>query len=627
MDKFKEKWKDLNMEIFPLIGGDLALFLKEALLYQGQDSLSVWKSFVEALMSPLIQNRELPSWYKKVPMDWFINVTLHLPKLGPLKTSDPVLNDGKNASETSFHDHGAIVRFIRPNNTLLKYVANCPNFPSLEPTYVGNYQKLDEETFGRVDIVPAAFKVSSENSNGMEYYFISPSLNNLSVQYYIADNDPQEPLSDNHIETTLEDPSFNFIVQKPLHFSQPSLSSSDNMDPSVMEERRKNKHVFRSWIETPSINNSETIPRLHKELDEILYRVVASSAALGSVTNFAADHINSAPIESILQHFQGLLFDLADEFDVSVLFGPLTAIKSQYSNIYGLSPPQTTMEWELRGEALAEPFDCYLGNGKLLFYEASNDETPPTSPKLFGNYAPPVISPDLNSESSHIKEPLNLRQFADLMPLNISDGGTTDNTGIGRAVMERATHISCFAFDTESFIGLFENNGLGSSFPLNIYFDIFKCNKEEMEFLNKVLNGEDLSDMDPESINQNFKFVCRKTFRQSEGKSSLLKKLFICKFRDLSVKPNPYYFDPEATENSTISIVKEMSVVFAVPQTGFGISNGSLDADFTNYGTWVEEIHCALENGFDEDGELGEDFSASLKDKISSATILREFLF
>ena len=193
--------------------------------------------------------------------------------------------------------------------------------------------------------------------------------------------------------------------------------------------------------------------------------------------------------------------------------------------------------------------------------------------------------------------------------------------------MEGASHISCFAFSINSFIGLFENNGLGSSFPMFTYFDIFKCYKEEMVFLKKVLQGENLSDTDPESINQNFTFVYRKTFRLSEGKNLFLKKLFVCKFRDLSVKPNPYYFDLEATKNSTKSFVKEMSVIFAESQRGFGIMNGSLDADFTHYGTWVEEIHCALENGFDDDGEVGADISTRRKDKILSATALRDFLF
>ena len=70
-----------------------------------------------------------------------------------------------------------------------------------------------------------------------------------------------------------------------------------------------------------------------------------------------------------------------------------------------------------------------------------------------------------------------------------------------------------------------------------------------------------------------------------------------------------------------------MSLIFVESQSGFGIVNGSLDSDFTNYGTWIEEIHCALENGFDDDGEVGEDNTMTLNDKISSATTLREFLF
>jgi hypothetical protein len=230
-----------------------------------------------------------------------------------------------------------------------------------------------------------------------------------------------------------------------------------------------------------------------------------------------------------------------------------------------------------------------------------------------------------NSVPDHIKQKISLREYADLFPINVSDGGCTDNTGIGRAVMERVSHISCLAFNTDDFLGLFENNDL-SIYPL-MYFDIFKCTKEEMAFLKKIISGEDLSDLDTKSFCKNFTFVSRKTFHQTKGQNRFLKNLFMCKFRNLFIKQNPYYLDLEAEKDSNYNVVKEISIIFALEQFPFGLMGGCLDENFTHYGTWIEEIHSALQNGFEEDGKNWKHYSPTLDDKISSANAFREFMF
>ena len=44
-------------------------------------------------------------------------------------------------------------------------------------------------------------------------------------------------------------------------------------------------------------------------------------------------------------------------------------------------------------------------------------------------------------------------------------------------------------------------------------------------------------------------------------------------------------------------LVTELSIVFAISQDKFGISNGCLDENFAHYGVWVDEIHSAIQNG------------------------------
>ena len=96
----------------------------------------------------------------------------------------------------------------------------------------------------------------------------------------------------------------------------------------------------------------------------------------------------------------------------------------------------------------------------------------------------------------------------------------------------------------------------------------------------------------------------------------------MCKFRDLSIKHNPYYFDA-ATKNPTNDFVKELSIIFAIQQPEWqAMGRSNLDVDLTTYGIWVEEIHSALQNGFAQDGNI-----PSTKDRISSAKEFREFMF
>ena len=53
---------------------------------------------------------------------------------------------------------------------------------------------------------------------------------------------------------------------------------------------------------------------------------------------------------------------------------------------------------------------------------------------------------------------------------------------------------------------------------------------------------------------------------------------------------------------------------------------GCLDADFTHYGTWIDEMHSALQNGFQEQDPQKIN-SPSMDKKIASAIAFREFMF
>ena len=627
--KIQERFQDEMRKGIPVIGGDLALFLKHSFV-EG----NIWNSFVEILMSPLTSDVQLPPWYKKVCLDWFINVTLSLPKIGPLTTSNPA-NNPNDTLENKYRDHGSVLRFIRPDNTYLKYITNDPEVQSLEPNYVGQYKRLNDDTFGRVDMVPAAFKVSSEKSEGSEYHFTSPAHNNLSVEYFVADNKHGDPLSSNHIESTVADPRFNFIYQKPLQFDHHKTTAhyENRHLEKIRNERIKIRNKFHTWLKSPRGNEA---PHDFKvALTEILYRVAASSAAMGGTSDLTPDYVAYLSGLQIQpkQHTdlgdllflnpmgwaRGSLVDVIEDFDVSLLFGGMDALRRQDEIIGGLKRSHGTSEWALRGEHLAEECDRFLGEGKLLSYDTSLAKKPLQH-----------IHPDYSFVSSTNPEQpqkrISLRQYADIFPLNVADGGCTDNSGIGRAVMEGATQISSLAFNTDDFLGLFENNE-GHGFPFTMYFEIFKCSKNEMGYLKKILNGEDLSGLETEETNRNFTFVCRKTFHQSRGKNRFLKKLFMCKFRDVCVRHNPYYFDLNSTENLTNNVVKEMSVIFALNQEPFGMMGGCLDADFTHYGTWIDEIHSALQNGFIEDGKGEDDDVANMDSKIASAIAFREFIF
>ena len=198
--------------------------------------------------------------------------------------------------------------------------------------------------------------------------------------------------------------------------------------------------------------------------------------------------------------------------------------------------------------------------------------------------------------------------------------------------MEGATHISCFAFNTDDFLGLFDNNDF-LTHPLSMYFEIFNCTKDEMAYLRRILAEDNLNDIKKPEKNENFSFVSRQTFRQSKGKNRFLKQLFMCKFRDVSVKPNPYYFDLETSKNCN-KVIQEINIIFALEQSPFGMMGGCLDADFTHYGTWIDEIHSAIQNGFQQEEAVAQNEnsrslvrSISMDKKISSAIAFRDFMF
>jgi hypothetical protein len=623
-----------------VVGGildDLALFVKYAAVEGLRQNTNIWDTMIEFLMAPLIQKSECPSWYQKIDLDWFINVSVHLPKPGPLTCSDPNSDGCNDDSATRYQQHGITKRIIRPDETSLKYISHCHGMQSMEPNYIGNYTKLSDDSFGRIDMVPAAFKVSSEMSEALDYNFISPSLKGLSVEYYIADCEVGDPISMDHIETTLNDPSFNFSRQKPLQFKQNASSSSDNEILKTEKQKGSSKYRFFEWLRNSSGGNDSTSNDIRRKMDEALYRVVASSAALGlshitsNVEEAGEEMANENGISWLLQYLSDDAIDVGEDCDVDYYFGTLDALKNQYQQFHGVQPPDDILEWELKGETFAEQCDQFLAEGSLVCYDKScvtkTDETSSGFPwSIFDSF---YAGSSSCSKSECPSNAITLRQYADLFPLNIADGGFTDNTGISRAVMEGASHISCFAFNTGDFLGLFDSNEFQANHPMTYYFGIFNCIQEELDDLKKILdNTDDLAHLNAKSVHQNFKFVCRKTFRQFEGKDQLLKKLFMCKFQDVSIKHNPYYFDLDAKRNSGNEVVQELSIIFAIPQEEWkarGKSN--LDTDLTNYGIWVEEIHSALQNGFAEDGEMGDNYVPTLDDKISSAIALRDFIF
>ena len=634
--KLQERAGDIALEG---LVNDMSLFVKYSVLEGAGHNISIWDNLVEFLMSPLTEEVELPSWYRKVNLDWFINVAVHLPTLGPLTCSDPNSEDVNDASESPYRLHGITKRSIRPDNTYLKYVTHY-GIKSMKPNYIGNYVKLQDNEFGRVDLVPAAFKVSSEMSEALEYNFISPSFKDLSVEYYITDNNSDDPISPNHIETTRVEPSFDFIKQKPLQFklSTSSSPSSDTELRKTMEQKKSTKYRFSEWLRSSSSGNISTSNEIYRKMDEVLYRVVASSAALGAshVSGNLGIFEGENSMAFLLQWLQFTAIDVGEDCDVDFHFGSLTKLKNQYKNFHKTEPPENILEWELKGETFAEQCDQYLGEGTLLDYDSPNATADAnkshTSCSLLSILSCSCSSNGASSGSNSTpdlpEQKITLREYADLFPLNIADGGYVDNTGIARAVMDSASHISGFAFNTSDFLSLFDNNEFQNGHPFTCSFAIFDCTEEEGNYLKNIVDDDDKSYLNDQFISQNFKFVSRKTFRQSKGQDRFLKKLYMCKFRDLRIKYNPYYFDVDDTKKLENDVVQELSVIFAIETLEWkGMGRSNPDTDLKGYGVWVDEIHSALQNGFVEDEEKGENYIASKDDKISSARSFRDFLF
>ena len=101
----------------------------------------------------------------------------------------------------------------------------------------------------------------------------------------------------------------------------------------------------------------------------------------------------------------------------------------------------------------------------------------------------------------------------------------------------------------------------------------------------------------------------------------------MCKFYDLKVSPNPYYFDPKSMLDQNERIVKELSIVFALGQDNFGFGTGCLDEDFSNYGEWADEIHSAIQNGFTKKYESEGDSNGLDLRGFGKSCPFRNFMF
>ena len=227
-----------------------------------------------------------------------------------------------------------------------------------------------------------------------------------------------------------------------------------------------------------------------------------------------------------------------------------------------------------------------------------------------------------------------------MLPLNLLDGGNTDNTGVCRAVMEGATHLSVLAFGILDFKGLFDNNSIEiKSANMCIYSEIFKCSKKEHGYLKKIVYDDEstnhMSDSEIKDviekdilanpgIEPNFTFVGRKTYYQSNDQQKYLKKMFLCKFRDLKVNLHPHYFDQRTIKRQEKKVVKELSIAFGIPGQ-YGLQRGALENDFSNYGPFCDEIFAAIHNGFvqNRDSKQGSGKNSS----IAEANVFREFMF
>ena len=230
-------------------------------------------------------------------------------------------------------------------------------------------------------------------------------------------------------------------------------------------------------------------------LNEVLYRVAASSAACGGISNLSYSHIkgmvflneegdvaseeksNSALFDfkccgelskrldekqsdgyrinthkyanldnlvtnSPISWVRGSMVDVADDMDITILFGNIDKIENIYDYLHDTQTFNIMNEWALRGEDFGEECDELLGEGKLLL----NDF--PSNKSISSIEAEANILPDSSCNNASDQKCISLREYADLLPLNVSDGGYTDNTGIGRAVMEGASHIVSIAFNT-----------------------------------------------------------------------------------------------------------------------------------------------------------------------------------
>ena len=680
----------LNDRIFekvvPKVGGDLYLLLKFAFTEK-----DIWNSFIEILLSSMITYSSVPEWYTEVSsLDWFMTVTVNLPRTGPYMISESELTDLISSSgnkrkvdlldPTQSVGHGSLIRSIPAQQLCLKYVVEASPEMIQEGPFRGfpNYKKYQEDRYGRVDLIPGCYKISNEKSDAKPYVFTSDSLGDLKIIYYFSDK-PGVPISPDHITDVTINTTNAFNNMIPIHIkrSKPNLHFSSS-EKIVELKRFIDRNCFLESTET-SISDCVSIPVSKSLLDETLYRVSASSAAGGTTASMNVDYVTGGSkrasggnlttgiVDTVSKdrNFMGILEDM----DILLLFGDQSKIESVYEMLFQRSVHSDRLDWwSLRGEQFCECLDELLAKGELISNNPSCEQN--SGPTRSSTNSKPVImvlghsilkrsgkiakmgGQKIRETAFHAKSlpttstsqmkinKISLEDYASLVPLNILDGGNTDNTGVSRAVMEGATHLSILAFGLLDFAGLFENNGIEvKSANMCVYSEIFKCSKREQEYLKMITYQNELTNsmsdaeikqfiendvsMSP-GIEPNFVFVCRKTYHQSLEQQKYLNKMFVCKFQDLKVNPHPHYFN--CTENQN-RVVKDLSIAFGIPQD-YGLQRGALENDFSNYGPFCDEIFAAIQNGFEDEFTSKQSINRSrVQNNENRATAFRQFIF
>ena len=192
-------------------------------------------------------------------------------------------------------------------------------------------------------------------------------------------------------------------------------------------------------------------------------------------------------------------------------------------------------------------------------------------------------------------------------PLNMIDGGYTDNTGITRAVVEGASHLTVVGFYGTDLMHRFYYPGLedeGRSWYKPEQCRAFKADKKGIDFLEKFLKSLEDQNYSAEVPEGGLKFEhftvdWRKEFKFDNDNNKFLARLHMLKFSDLSVLckegegqacGNRGY----SMKDTNVDVVDSMTVVFIPQLPGWGIQNGCLAQDMETYAVYVNEIYSAL---------------------------------